>query len=379
MSNKIKVYLTSNVFTIDEIGSNEKINLTIRNKINSLWQDLNQSAEIKIFNGRFPQEEQLKSEIESFKPDVLGCHLSHKINADLLVNSDIFAILTSTAGYNHIARIGEDNILITHTPGVLHETVADYTVALILANLRNVIDLHNYVWKGKWSSAEKWDLDQDLSSVIKNKTLGIVGLGEIGSEIVKMLHPWGLKILYNDRERNKDFEMRYPMIEYKENLEDVFYEADIISLHIPLNISTEKLINRELLVSMKKGALLINTARGGVLDLEVLLDLLEKKKIKINLSLDVYPDEPILNKVLERFKKIKKEQPDVRMILMPHNASADADTRGKMVILFLEDLLKVIKSEKIEDLKEVNLIPEHKKELEKRNWRIFKYWNKKKE
>ena len=72
----------------------------------------------------------------------------------------------------------EDDIIITHTPGVLHNTVADFTVALIMSNLRNIVDLHNYVWNGNWSSEDKWDLDQELSSVINNKTLGIVGLGE---------------------------------------------------------------------------------------------------------------------------------------------------------------------------------------------------------
>jgi len=378
MGYKPRVYLTSNVFSSEEIGSNEKINQKIREKIKYLWDQLNELAEVKMFDGRFPNNVQIKKEIQDFNPEIIGCHLSHTINSELLKNSDIFAVLTSTAGYNHIERREEDDILITHTPGVLHETVADYTVALVLSNLRNIIDLHNYVWNGKWSADDKWDLDQDLSSVIKNKTIGIVGLGEIGSEIVKMLYPWGLKIIYNDRERNTDFEMRYPMIEYQQNLKDLFIEADIISLHIPLNNSTEKLINRDLLILMKKGALLINTARGGVLDLENLLDLLEKKEIHIHLSFDVYPEEPIPSKVLERFKKIKKEQPDLRMILMPHNASADADTRGKMVLLFLEDLLKIIKSENLDDLKDVNLIPEHKKELEYKNWRINKYWKTKK-
>ena len=374
---KVKVYLTSSVFTVEEIGSNDKISPEIREKIKSLGEQLNESAETKIFNGRFPKDEQLKSEIEAFKPEIIGCHLSHNINSELLTISNIFAVLTSTAGYNHIERTEEDDIIITHTPGVLHETVADYTVALILANLRNIVDLHNYVWKGKWSSDDKWDLDQDLSSVIKNKCLGIVGLGEIGSEVVKKLYPWGLKIIYNDRERNTDFEMQYPMIEFKENLEDLFSVADIISLHIPLNNSTEKLINRELLILMKKGALLVNTARGGVLDVEDLLELMEKKEIQIDISFDVYPDEPIPSKILERFKKIKKEQPDLRIILMPHNASADADTRGRMVILLLEDLIKIIKSSEIDDLKDIHLIPEHKKILFDKKWRINNYWNKK--
>ena len=377
MSSKVKVYLTSSVFTEDEIGSNDKISLTIRERIKSLWHQLKQLAEFKIFNGRFPKDEQLKSEIEAFKPEILGCHLSHHINSELLENSEIFAVLTSTAGYNHIESADEDDIIITHTPGVLHEAVADYTVALILSNLRNIVDLHNYVWNGKWSSDDKWDLDQELSSVINNKTLGIVGLGEIGSEVVKKLYPWGLKIIYNDRERNMDFEMQYPMIEHRENLEDLFSEADIISLHIPLNESTEKLINRELLISMKKGALLVKTARGGILDLEALLDLLENGEIQIDFSFDVYLDEPIPSKVLERFKRIKKEKPDIRMILIPHNASADADTRGKMVILFLEDLIKIIESSEIDDLNDVHLIPEHKKMLFDKKWRINKYWNNK--
>jgi len=98
MSSKVKVYLTSSVFTEDEIGSNDKISLTIQERIKSLWRQLKQLAEFKIFNGRFPKDEQLKSEIEAFKPEILGCHLSHNINSELLESSEIFAVLTSTAG-----------------------------------------------------------------------------------------------------------------------------------------------------------------------------------------------------------------------------------------------------------------------------------------
>ena len=342
MTYKPKIYFTSNVFSANEIGSNKKVSENYRNTIKNLWQQLDQMSKLKFFNGRFPSEDQIKKGLETFNPDILGCHLSHPISSRLLKNSNIFAISTSTAGYNHIQRTVKDDILITHTPGVLHETVADYTIALIMANLRNLVDLHNYVWNDQWTPDDKWDLDKSLSSVITVKTLGIVGLGEIGKEVVKRLYPWGIKISYYDIKQMNEFEKNYPLIEFKENIEELFRESDIISLHVPLNKYTENLVNRNLLKIMKKDALLINPARGGVLDLETLLNMLEKKEIQINIALDVFPIEPIDSKTLSRFKKIKRNQPNIRMILIPHNASADANTRAKMNILFLEDILKII-------------------------------------
>jgi len=374
MGYKPKVYLTSNVFSPSEIGSNDKINQKVRNIINNLWQKLSTIAELKIFNGRFPIESKFQKHIEEFNPDIIGCHLSHNIPSRILENSKIFAICTSTVGYNHIQKTQKDDIIITHTPGVLYEAVADYTVALIMANLRNLVDLHNYVWNGNWSLKDKWDLDQSLSSVISNKILGIVGLGEIGKEVVKRLYSWGVKILYNDIKRIEEFEKIYPCIEFKAKIEELFQESDIISLHIPLSKYTEKIINRNLLKLMKKDALLINTARGTVLDFDALLELLEKREIQINLAFDVFPIEPINPKTLKRLKKIKQNQPEIRILLMPHNASADADTRGKMSIIFLEDIIKIIESKSIEDLKEIHLIPEQKSEISKKNWRIYNYW-----
>ncbi len=377
MSDKPKVFLTSNVFSSNEIGSNDKINQVIRNKIIKLWEKLESLSELKVYQGRFPNEEEIQEIIDNFKPNIIGCHLSHNINPDMLRIPELFAVLTSTAGYNHIKRLPEDDIIITHTPGVLHETVADYTIAIIMASLRNLIDLHNYLWNGDWTLEDKWDLDQNLSSIINTKTLGIIGLGEIGSELLKRLHPWGLKILYYDIKKREDIEETYPDLEYKDKLEDIFRESDIISLHIPLNKHTEKIINRSLLKLLKKNALLVNTARGPIINMDDLLDLLEKKEIQINIAFDVFPVEPIDKNILKRLKKIKESQPNIRMILIPHNASADADTRGKMDILFLEDLIKIIESTKIEDLKDVNIIPEHKSILFTKKWRIETYWEKK--
>ncbi|MFX0138716.1 MAG: hypothetical protein ACFFDN_34060, partial [Candidatus Hodarchaeota archaeon] len=111
-----KVYFVSNVFSPKEIGSNEKISEKFRIIINELWQELENIANIKIFNGRFPSETQIKNKVQTFKPDILGCHLSHKISSEILKNSNIFAISTATAGYNHIEKTEEDDIIISHTP-----------------------------------------------------------------------------------------------------------------------------------------------------------------------------------------------------------------------------------------------------------------------
>ncbi len=373
-----KVYFTSKVFTIEKIGSNEKINQNIRVAIKNLWQKLNEISETKIFNGRFPTKEQLQNEISIFNPNIIGCHLAHPIIAKMLESPAVFAIATSTVGYNHIEKTEKDDIIITHTPGVLHDTVADYTIALIMANLRNLIDLHRSVWNGEWTAKSKWDLDQSLSSVITNKVLGIVGLGEIGKEVVKKLYPWGVKIIYYDIKQMEEFEKDFPLLEFKENLEDIFQEADIVSLHIPLNKDTEKIVNGNLLKLMKKNALLVNTARGPLIDFDALLNLLEIKQIQINLALDVFPIEPLDAKTLKRLKAIKKNQPEIRIILISHNASASADTRGKMVQLFLEDIIKIIESCNVDDLKDVHIIPEHRNQIVKREWRILNYWKNKK-
>lgn len=374
-----KVYFTSNVFSPSVISSNNKIDQTSKELIRLLWIKLNKIAEPKIFEGRFPEEAEIQKDVQDFNPDIIGCHLSHLISSNILSNSNIIAVCTATAGYNHIEKTKKDDIIITHTPGVLHETVADYTITLIMANLRNLIDLHNFVWNGKWSAMNKWDLDQNLTSSISNKVIGIVGLGEIGKELVKRLYTWGLRILYNDIHSMEKFEKSYPNIEFRSKLEDLFRESDIITLHIPLNKSTEKIINKNLLKLMKKDALLVNTSRGLVLDFNGLLELLEEGEIKINLSLDVYPIEPIDSESLNKIKKIKDLNPELRILLMPHNASADTITRVKMLTMFLEDIINILESKCINDLTTVHLIPEQKSKISTKHWRIYSYWNRLKE
>ncbi len=375
MSEKVRIFLASNVFSPSEIGSNDKVSNKLREKIGDLWTELNIISNLKVHDGRFPSEHQLKKEIDEFKPDMLGCHLSHEVKKELLENSSIFAVATSTMGYNHIGRVSGDGILITHTPGVLFETVTDFTISIIMANLRNLIDLHQFVWDGNWTPSEKWDLDQSLCSVISNKLLGIVGLGQIGQEVVRRLSHWGVNIMYTDISQNLEMERAYPNLKYSSSFEEIFTNCDIVSIHIPLNDRTEGIINRDLLKLMKKGALLVNTARGPIINFHDLLELLEKKEISINLAFDVFgPTEPIEPEILERFKKIKKEQKNLSFLFVPHNASADAETRAKMNIMFLQDIISIIRSKSIKDLGKMHIIPEQKRNLEEIDLRIKKYW-----
>ncbi len=378
MEEKPKVLLMSHVFTPEIIGSNEMIDKEIRTEICRLWNKLMEISHLSFYEGRFPTIQEIQQLIRDFRPDIIGCHLSHPLSKNMIESSSVFAIATSTSGYDHIERTEDDDILITHTPGVLHITVADYTISLIMANLRNLVDLHNYVWDGNWTSDEKWDLDQSLSSIIDNKIIGIVGLGEIGTEVLKKLYPWGVKFIYYDKNRCRESEENYPKLECKQSIEEVFKEADIVSLHIPLNKYTENIVNKDLLKLMKKDSLLVNTARGGIINFEDLLQLLEVKEIKVNFAFDVFPEEPIRPEVLQRLKTIKREQPEIRMLLLPHNASADADTRGEMIKIFINNIIRLIESNNIADLEDVNIIPEHRIKLSGHPWKIKKYWKQKK-
>lgn len=371
---KMKCYLTSPVFR--EIAEHPKVSVEKKNKILELWDKLEHLTELKVSETRFPTEKEIIDAIQGWGVQILGCHLSHPISSDMLKDSNVVSVSTCTAGYNHIAQ--ESGTLITHTPGVLHKTVADFTITVILSNLRNIVGLHNFVWNREWKTGQKWDLDENLSSSIDNQILGIVGMGEIGKELTRRLYPWGVKILYYDIAQQTDFENQYPKIRFVATLEEIFSQSDIVSVHVPLMKATHHLVGEKLLRLMKKGALLINTARGPIVDTESLLILLENDEILIHLAFDVFEQEPIDMTSLNRFKSIMERKPELKFIFIPHNASADADTRAQMTIMFLTDLIGIANSSKIEDLEQLRLIPEIRKKfksIEKIELKISTLWN----
>ena len=367
------VYCTSSVFR--DVADHPKVSEPNSKRIIELWEEVKEKTQLIVSPKRFPTAEEITNQVKEHNADFILCHLSHPITKETLEITSVKGITTSTAGFNHIAQV--PNIIMTHTPSILDKTVADFTIALILTNLRNLIDLHNYAWSGNWKAGQKWDLDENLNNTMDNKILGIAGLGEIGREVVKRIAPWGVKIQYFDLVQNEEMEKKYENLTFVSNLEELFASSDIVSLHMPLNKHTQNIVSTNLLKKMKKNALLINTARGGVVDFSALTTLLKNKEIAIDLSFDVFEPEPITSEILESFKQIKEEQPERRFVFIPHNASSDADTRAQMSIIVLEDILTLAQSKSLNDLKSLRQIPSQRclSEEEIAPYRITKWWN----
>jgi glyoxylate reductase len=368
------VYLASPVFR--EIADNPRVSVKYKFLINKVWSNLNTAAEVTVAGSRFPSPEEMKAAVEQKQADFIGCHIGHTIAEEVVSLPSVKAVCTSNVGWNHIHL--HPGVIVTNTPGVLAGTIADYTLSLILANLRNITGLNQYVWSGQWRPGEKWDLDRHITKNTENLTYGILGLGEIGREVVRRVAPWGIHIAYHDIFQSAEMEEQYPNLTYYEDVEQLFKAADIVSIHIPLDEGTRHFVGERLLRLMRPRALLVNTARGAIVDFEALGRLLRDKEISIHLAFDVYEEEPLPERVLEEFRTINVERPDLRFIFTPHSATADADTRARMAATMLTNLNALVRSSSVRDIKELNLIPPlafvKKEPRMLDDYRIFRWW-----
>jgi D-3-phosphoglycerate dehydrogenase len=225
----------------------------------------------------------------------------------------------------------ERGVYVSNTPGVLSDAVAELTIALMLALSRRLLGAHAYVKSRRWTELSDFPLGIDLSG----KTLGIIGLGQIGMEVAKRASGLRMAILYYDIVRREDAERLYDA-KYS-SLENLLKESDFVTLHVPLASRTEKLIGRSELALMKPTAYLINTARGKVVDQAALCEGLKEGRIA-GAALDVYEVEPIA-----------RDEPLLQLdnvILTPHIGSATAETRTKMALTAADDVIRVLKGEK---------------------------------
>jgi len=185
-----------------------------------------------------------------------------------------------------LAALKERGLPVYINSGINATTVAEHTVLLILSALRLLPSIYSGVKAGKW---EKNDVGIESRS-LKNKVIGIIGMGNVGRNVVKMLHPFGVKIFYNKPQRLNDYDENKLNIQFC-GFEYLLQHVDILSLHCPLTTRTKGLIGKAEIASMKSGAFIINTSRGALIDEDALIDALISGHIKAA-GLDVFAEEP---------------------------------------------------------------------------------------
>jgi len=226
------------------------------------------------------------------------------------------------------------NVLVGNTPGVLTETTADLTIALMLAVARRLPEAITAARLGEWKD---WTLEWMIGVDLYSSTVGIIGLGRIAQAVVRRLQGFNCKILYwspKENEEAKKLNIKYV------DFDTLLSESDFISVHCPLNEKTKHLINSETLSKMKKGSILINTSRGEIVDQEALYKALTSGKGGIIAAgLDVTTPEPLpMTHPLFTLPNV---------VILPHIGSASIATRTKMVMLAVHNLLAGINDQAI--------------------------------
>jgi glyoxylate reductase len=223
----------------------------------------------------------------------------------------------------------EQGIIVTNTPGVLTETTADLAWALILAASRRLVEADRYVRDGKWKVA--WGPQMLVGKDVFGATLGIIGLGRIGSSVAQRATGFSMKILYHSKSENE--RTRKVEIETgatRTDLDKLLSQSDIVTIHAPLSDETYNMIGTRELKMMKQDAILINTSRGALLDEDALIAALKSGHLS-SVGLDVFNQEPTpaSNELLSL--------PNV--ILAPHIGSASVTTRSRMGEMCAENLI----------------------------------------
>jgi glyoxylate reductase len=258
----------------------------------------------------------------------LLCTITDRIDAEVLHRAPVLKVIANYGvGFEHIDidEATRRGIPVTNTPGVLTETTADLAFALILATARRVVAGDQRVRQGKF---QYWAPLLFLGQEVNGKTLGIIGMGRIGQAVARRAAGFGMKILYYSRTPLSPLEER-ELGASSQPIETLLREADFVTLHVPLTPHTRHLIGSRELELMKDSAILINTARGPVVDEAALVAALRQGRIR-GAGLDVYEKEPELCPGLAELENV---------VLLPHLGSATVETRTRMAWMAAENLL----------------------------------------
>ncbi len=298
--------------------------LVTRKLPSSVIDKLRAVAEVDLYTGdvAIPPDE-LRARVVG--KDALICLLTDAVDRTVIdAAPTLKAIATVAVGYNNIdvpyAR--SRGIVVTNTPDVLTESVADFTWSLILAITRRLSEGERLVRRGEWKG---WALDLLLGTELRGKQLGLIGVGRIGRAVAARAAAFGMKVAHTSRRDVAD-------IGEAMQLDRLLLTSDIVSLHVPLTPETRHLIDKRALTRMKRSAYLINTSRGPVVD-EAALAWALQHHLLAGAALDVYEHEPIVHPDLLPLENV---------LLVPHLGSGTTETRTAMADLAAENVLAVL-------------------------------------
>lgn len=258
----------------------------------------------------------------------LLCLLTDTINAEIMDAAKNLKVISNYAvGFNNIdvKAATERRILVTNTPGVLTETTADLAWALLMAAARRIVEADAFMRRGEYKG---WGPMLFLGGDVFGKTLGLIGMGRIGSAVARRAAGFNMRVLYYDVNRLSEDEERALGLEHV-GFDEILKESDFVSLHVPLVPSTRHLIGAKELSLMKPTSYLINTSRGPVVDEKALVGVLRSRRIA-GAGLDVYENEPEMAPGLRELENV---------VLLPHIASASVDTRTRMGIMAARNVI----------------------------------------
>jgi glyoxylate reductase len=291
-------------------------------------------VEVELWPGDDPPPaDVLHSEAQN--SDGILVNIADRVDAALIEAAPRLRIVSQMAvGYDNIdvdaaTRLG---VLVTNTPGVLTEATADMAFALLLAQARRLPEGLRAINLGTWGDWQPWFL---LGRDLSGKTLGIVGLGEIGKAVARRAMGFGMRVIYTSRQRKPEVEAALG-VAWRE-LPVLLAESDYVSLHMALNDDTRAMIGPAELAQMKPDGVLINTARGGVVDQAALVQALREGRIG-GAGLDVFESEPLArDHPLLEFDNV---------VVAPHLGSATVETRTRMSDLAVDNLLAFFRGER---------------------------------
>lgn len=292
---------------------------------------LNRSFDIRLWSESEPiPEATLRAWVTG--ADAILCSLGTPVTAGVIASSAQLQTISSiSVGVDHIdlAAATASGLPVGHTPDVLVDSTADMALALMLAVMRRIVEADQFVRRGEWGSG--WSTDFFLGTDLSRATVGIVGLGPIGRAVASRVQSFGAEVIGWNRTTRQVAGVRNVA------LDDLFEAADVVSLHTAATAETHQLVSADRIGRMKPGAVLINTARGAIIDEPAMVRALQAGKIRA--GLDVYDSEPLSpNSPLLGLDNV---------VLVPHLGSATRATRAAMIERALDNLASGLRGERL--------------------------------